>query len=86
MLDSENYIPYHAQMGTLYKQDGITIRVNGNEHLPVHAHVIHGGGKALVYLNGKTINSGVAPASLKTAQAWILAHAQDIETEWLRWN
>jgi hypothetical protein len=73
-------------MGMLYKQDGITIRVNGNEHPPVHAHVIHADGKAIVYLSGKTINSGVPLAVLKSAQAWILAHTQDIETEWRRWN
>ncbi len=73
-------------MGTLYKQDGITIRVNGNEHPPVHAHVLHADGKALVYLSGKTINSGVPAAVLKSAQAWILTHTQDIEAEWRRWN
>ena len=73
-------------MGALYKQHGITIRVNGNEHAPVHAHVLFGDGNALVYLNGKTLNRGVPPAALKTAQAWIAEHADEIKTEWERWN
>jgi hypothetical protein len=30
-----------------------------SEHPPVHAHVLHPDGKALVYLSGKTLNSGV---------------------------
>ena len=73
-------------MGVLYKQKGITIRVNGNEYPPVHAHVLHADGKALVYLSGKTLNRGVPTAALKIAQAWITEHTADIKTEWQRWN
>lgn len=73
-------------MGVLYKQHGITIRVNGNEHPPAHAHVLYADGKALVYLSGKTLNRGVPAATLKTAQAWIMEHAAEIEAEWQRWN
>ena len=54
-------------MGVLYKQHGITIRVNGNEHPPVHAHILHAEGKALVYLSGKTLNRGVPAAALSGA-------------------
>lgn len=82
----ENIVPYCLHMGALYKQDGITIRVNGNEHPPIHAHVLHADGKAMVYLNGKVLNSGVPVAALKQAQAWIAAHPQIIEDEWMRWN
>lgn len=85
-LDIGNNIPYYPPMGTLYKQDGITIRVNGNEHPPVHAHVLHADGKALVYLSGKTLNRGVPADALKAAQAWIDGHRAVIETEWQRWN
>ena len=85
-LDAGNIILYSSPMGTLYKQDGITIRVNGCEHPPVHAHVINGDGRALVYLSGRTLNRGVPLASLKIAQAWVAAHKQDIENEWQRWN
>lgn len=56
-------------MGALFKQYGITIRVNGNEHPPVHAHVLHADGNALVYLTGKTLNRGVPADALKLAQA-----------------
>jgi hypothetical protein len=73
-------------MGALYKQLGITIRVNGNEHPPVHAHVLHTDGNALVYLSGKTLNRGVPADALKLAQAWIKEHAEEIKTEWQRWN
>jgi hypothetical protein len=73
-------------MGALYKQHGITIRVNGNEHLPVHAHVLHADGNALVYLSGKTRNRGVPADALKSAQTWIKEHADEIKTEWQRWN
>ena len=73
-------------MGALYKQNGITIRVNGNEHPPVHAHVLHADGNALVYLSGKTLNRGVPADALKSAQAWIKEHAEEIKTEWQRWN
>jgi len=52
----------------------------------VHAHVLHADGKAMVYLNGKVLNSGVPAAALKQAQAWIAAHPQIIEDEWKRWN
>lgn len=65
-------------MGALFKQHGITIRVNGNEHPPVHAHVLHADGNALVYLTGKTLNRGVPADALKLAQAWIKEHADEI--------
>jgi hypothetical protein len=73
-------------MGALYKRHGITIRVNGNEHPPVHVHVLHADGKALVYLNGKVLNRGVPDGALKVAQTWITSHADEIEAEWRRWN
>jgi hypothetical protein len=73
-------------MGTLHKDGKMTIRVNGNEHPPVHAHVTHPDGRAMVYLNGAVKNSGVPPSVLAAAKRWIEAHRQDVIDEWNRCN
>lgn len=69
-------------MGTLHKTGKYTIRVNGFEHPPVHAHVLHTDGKAIVYLNGTVLNSGVPAAVLIEAKSWIAANQQAVVTEW----
>jgi hypothetical protein len=56
-------------MGTIYKTGKFTIRVNGYEHPPVHAHVTHTDGRAMVYLNGSIKNTGVPDAVLMQAQS-----------------
>ena len=73
-------------MGTLLKDGKMTIRVNGNEHPPVHAHVTHPDGRAMVYLNGAVKNSGVPASVLAAAKRWIEAHRQDVIDEWNRCN
>lgn len=60
--------------------------VRGNEHPPVHAHVLHPDGKAVVYLSDKTLNSGVPAKALRAAQAWIGANAKDVRREWAKMN
>jgi hypothetical protein len=69
-------------MGTVYKTGKFTIRVNGFEHPPVHAHVTHTNGKAIVYLNGTVLNSGVPVAVMTAAKSWISANNQAVITEW----
>jgi len=69
-------------MGTIYKTGKFTIRVNGFEHPPIHAHVLHTDGKAIVYLDGKVINTGVPAAVVAEAKKWIAAHAQTVHAEW----
>jgi hypothetical protein len=69
-------------MGTLYKTGKFTIRVNGFEHPPVHAHVTHTDGRAMVYLNGTVMNSGVPTAVMTEAKNWIAANSQAVITEW----
>ena len=69
-------------MGTIYKTGKFTIRVNGFEHPPVHAHVLHTDGKAIVYLNGIVINSGVPAAVMAEAKNWIAANNQAVTIEW----
>lgn len=73
-------------MGTLHKIGKTTIRVNGNEHPPVHAHVTHPDGRAMVYLSGVVKNSGVPAAVLAEARRWIEAHRQVVIDEWNRCN
>lgn len=73
-------------MATLYKTGKLTIRVNGNEHPPAHAHTLHTDGRAIVYLNGHVLNSGVPDAVLIEAKRWIEEHQQTVIDEWSRWN
>ncbi|MCL2021829.1 MAG: DUF4160 domain-containing protein [Betaproteobacteria bacterium] len=73
-------------MGKVYSGNSWLIRVQGNEHTPVHVHVICPEGKAAVYLDGLVINSGVPAATLKRAEDWIARHHCLIRQEWIRMN
>ena len=55
-------------MGKIYSGDGWIIVVRGNEHPPIHVHVLHPDGKAAVYLSGKVVNAGVPAKVLRAAQ------------------
>ena len=52
-------------MGKIYTENGWLIRVQGNEHPPVHVHVLHPDGKALITLDGDIKNSGVVTNSIE---------------------
>ncbi|MEI7537323.1 MAG: DUF4160 domain-containing protein [Comamonadaceae bacterium] len=69
-------------MGTIYKTGKFTIRVNGFEHPPVHAHVTHTDGRAMVYLNGMVKNTGVPESVMNEAKNWIAANSQSVIDEW----
>lgn len=71
-------------MGRIYATASWCIRVQGFEHPPVHVHVIHPDGKAIMYLDGRSINSGVPDTVLKSAKKWVLAHEAVIRAEWAR--
>lgn len=73
-------------MGRIHSGDGWIIKVHGDEHPPVHAHVLHAAGKASIALNGTTINAGVPPTVIVCARAWIVAHPEIVEAEWQRMN
>jgi hypothetical protein len=73
-------------MGTIYKTGKFTLRVNGFEHPPVHAHVLHTDGKAIVYLNGTVLNSGVPVAVMAEAKNWIAANGAAVTIEWNKCN
>lgn len=73
-------------MGKIYIEDGWLIRVQGNEHPPVHVHVLHPNGKALITLDGDVKNSGVPAKVIKQAVDWIKANSTVIELEWQKMN
>jgi len=77
---------YNWATGKLYSDEGWIIVVRGNEHPPVHAHVLHPDGRAAVYLSGKVVNAGVPENVLRAAQAWIDANTKDIRREWATMN
>jgi hypothetical protein len=71
-------------MGRLHSAGNWLIRVQGNEHPPVH--VIHPDGKAVVHLDGTVLNRGVPTAVIAQAVAWVTGHAAAIRAEWDRMN
>jgi len=73
-------------MGKLYEQASWLIRVQGNEHPPVHVHVVHPGGRAVLFLDGAVTNGGVPAAVIRAASAWVAAHEAEIRAEWRRMN
>lgn len=60
------------------------IKMFGNEHLPVHVHVHHPEGKAIIHLDGTTLNRGVPEAVLVLARAWVSANQTLIRDAWTR--
>ncbi len=73
-------------MAILFRQGNWWIRVNGDEHPPVHCHLIHPDGDALIGLDGKTLVRRVPKSVVALAREWVLAHADDILAEWERLN
>ncbi len=82
----EKLFLYHVVMGKIHTASNWIIRVQGNEHPPVHVHVIHPDGKATIQLDGATTNSGVPGAVLVQAKAWVALNAAAIRAEWDRMN
>ena len=73
-------------MGKIYSGDGWIIKVHGDDHPPVHAHVLHAGGKASVAIDGSVVNSGVPVKVISEATRWILDNAAVVEAEWTKMN
>jgi hypothetical protein len=69
-------------MGTIYKTGKFTIRVNGFEHPPIHAHVMHTDGRAMIYLNGAIKNTGIPEPVMTAAKNWMAANTQAVVLEW----
>jgi len=73
-------------MGKIHSANGWLIRVQGNEHPPVHVHVLHPNGKALITLDGDVKNSGVPAKVIAQAVTWIIENRECINTEWQKMN
>lgn len=69
-------------MGKIYAGNGWIIKVQGAEHPPVHVHVLHPNGKAVLFLDGMVINSGVPARILADAAVWVAANAALVVQEW----
>lgn len=73
-------------MGKIFTGDGWLIKVQGDDHPPIHAHVLHADGKASIALDGTVINSGVPPKVIAAATGWIIDNAATVEREWMKMN
>ena len=73
-------------MGKLHQGPNWLIRVYGNEHPPVHVHVVHPDGRAVIHLDGTVLNRGVPAAVLAQATTWVVANAAIVRAEWARMN
>jgi len=73
-------------MCKIYSGEGWIIKVHGDDHPPVHAHVLHADGKASVAIDGSVINSGVPAKVMAEATRWILDNAAAVEAEWTKMN
>jgi hypothetical protein len=73
-------------MGKLYDQGNWLICVQGNEHPPVHVHVLHPDGRAVMGLDGSVLNRGVPAPVIAAAAAWVAANIEAIRAEWERMN
>jgi len=73
-------------MGKIYSASNWLIKVQGNEHPPVHVHVLHPDGRASIALDGSVLNHGVPPAVIAQALAWVAANTDAVVAEWQRMN
>jgi hypothetical protein len=73
-------------MGKLYEQGNWLIKVYGGEHPPVHVHVLHPDGRAVIGLDGGVRNVRVPASVIVAATAWVAANADAIRAEWRLMN
>jgi hypothetical protein len=59
------------------------LKVQGAEHPPMHVHLLHPDGKAVLFLDGTAINSGVPSRIVTEAAAWIAANSTIVLAAWL---
>lgn len=71
-----------ACMGKIFTGNGWIIKVQGAEHPPVHVHVLHPDGKAVLFLDGTVINSGVPAKIVAEATMWITENMALVMQEW----
>jgi hypothetical protein len=69
-------------MGKIFTGNGWIIKVQGAEHPPLQVHLLHPIGKAVLFLDGTTINSGVPAKIVAEAQLWIAENMPLVVLEW----
>ena len=85
-FDVGQWFLYDARMGRVHSAGNWVIKVQGNEHPPVHAHVLHPDGRASIGLDGTVVNSGASVSVIAQAVAWVTANAALVRAEWDRMN
>lgn len=73
-------------MGKVHTQGNWFIKIFGNEHPPVHVHLIHPDGKAVIALDGSVKNRGVPAATIAEALEWVARNPDAIQAEWTLMN
>ncbi len=73
-------------MGKIFTGEGWIIKVQGDDHPPIHAHVLHPDGKATIATDGTVKNSGVPTKIITAAIEWITKHPEIVESEWNKMN
>jgi len=73
-------------MGKIYSASNWLIKVQGNEHPPVHVHVLHPDGRASISIDGSILNRGVPANVIRQALEWVLTHTDVVLDEWARMN
>ena len=74
-------------MGKVHQIANIIIRVNADDHLPPHFHVMGPDDEALVEISTQTVLEGNLPRRhRKEVVAWIAANIDVIQAEWNRIN
>jgi len=58
-------------MGKLYSETNWLIKVQGNEHPPVHVHVLNPDGRASIRIDGEVLNHGVPARIVAKVLAWV---------------
>jgi len=71
-------------MGKLCNAGNWILKVQGNEHPPIHVHLLHPDGRATIALDGTVRNRGVSAPVIAQAVAWVMAHSDAVHAEWQR--
>jgi len=76
--------PTLPDMGTLHRAGNWLVKVQGNEHPPVHVHILHPDGRASIGLEGSVLNRGIPASIIAQALAWVADNQTLIRAEWER--
>ena len=80
-IDIEKLFLYYFPHGKNTYREWI-LKVHGAEHPPVHVHLLHPDGKAVLFIDGTVINSGVPSRIVAEAVAWIAANNSIVIAAW----